>query len=140
MFSIKKANSWLNLNKHIGILLLRLFVGFRILYGVLDNVLSWNKMIEFSKFLNQNNFPFSLISAVTSVYFQFFCSILIIIGFKIRYATFILIINFLVALIFVHLKANDTIEGMTPVLAMLFGCFTLLFTGADKISIDHYCS
>ena len=140
MFSIKKANSFLSLNKYIGILLLRLFIGFRILYGVGDNVLSWDKMIEFSNFLDQNNFPYSLSLAVTSVYTQFFCSILILIGFKTRYASFILIINFLVALIFVHLKINDTIEGMTPVLAMLFGCLTFLFTGADKISIDYYNS
>ncbi len=140
MFSIKKANNFLRLNKYIGILLLRLFIGFRILYGVIDNVLSWDKMIEFSKFLDQNDFPYSLNLAVTSVYAQFFCSILILIGFKIRYASFILIINFLVALIFVHLKINDTIEGMTPVLAMLFGCLTFLFTGADKTSIDYYNS
>ena len=95
-------------------------------------------MIEFSNFLQNNNFPYPVISAVISVYVQFFGAIFILLGFKIRYACFLLSINFLVALIFVHLRANDSIEGMTPALAMLFGCLTLLFTGEEKISLENY--
>ncbi|CAN0509914.1 unnamed protein product, partial [Scytosiphon promiscuus] len=49
----------------------------------------------------------------------------------------VLVINFLVALIFVHISAGDTLEGMTGALAMLFGCLAFLFTGSDKISLDH---
>ncbi|MBT8220441.1 MAG: hypothetical protein KJP00_11475, partial [Bacteroidia bacterium] len=41
--------SFLDKNRQIGILLLRIFVGFRILYGVIDNIFSWKKMIEFSQ-------------------------------------------------------------------------------------------
>lgn len=125
-------------NKHIGILLLRLFIGLRLFYGVIDNVLSWEQMMEFSAFLEVNQFPFPTLSAISSVYAQFFGSILILIGFKIRVTSLILAINFIVALIFVHINAGDTIEGMTPALAMLFGCITFLFVGAEKISVDHY--
>lgn len=125
-------------NKHIGIFILRIFIGLRLFYGVADNVISWEKMIEFSDFLALNKFPLPLISAVFSVYLQFFGSILILLGFRIRIASFILIINFLVALVFVHLRANDSIEAMTPALAMFVGCITLLFTGGDKISIDYH--
>ncbi len=95
-------------------------------------------MMEFSNFLEANNFPFPIISAVVSVYVQFFGAIFILFGYKLRIASFLLTINFIVALICVHFPANDTIEGMTPALAMLFGCLTLLFTGADKISIENY--
>jgi putative oxidoreductase len=94
-------------------------------------------MIKFSDFLEANQFPFPVLSAVASVYVQFLGALLILAGYKIRIASFILSLNFMVALIFVHFRANDTIEGMTPALAMLFGCLTFLFTGADKISLDH---
>jgi putative oxidoreductase len=138
MFKTQKIERFLDANKQVGILLLRIFIGCRLFYGVIDNILSWERMIEFSNFLEANNFPFPIINAITSVYVQFFGAIFILVGFKLRIASFLLSINFIVALIFVHFRANDTIEGMTPALAMLFGCLTLLFTGADKISMQHY--
>lgn len=138
MIIIKKIKIFLDDNKSVGILLLRIFIGCRLFYGVVDNVLSWERMIEFSNFLEANNFPLPIISAIISVYVQLIGAIFILVGFKLRFASFLLSINFIVALIFVHFRANDTIEGMTPALAMLFGCLTLLFTGADKISLDNY--
>ncbi len=128
---------FLALNPALGIFLLRLFIGGRLFYGVIDNVVSWERMIEFSKFLEANHFPWPTLSAVGSVYVQLIGSILIIIGFKIRIASLVLVINFLIALIAVHIRSNDSIEGMTPALAMLFGCLTLLFTGPEKISLAH---
>jgi len=95
-------------------------------------------MIEFSEFLHANGFPIPTISAVVSVYVQLLGAVMILIGFKIRLASVLLIINFLIALIMVHFRLNDTIEGMTPALAMLFGCLTFLFTGAGKWSMDPY--
>lgn len=135
---MQKIEQLLDANKQVGIFLLRVFIGGRLLYGVIDNVLSWERMLEFSNFLLANNFPFPTISAVVSVYVQLIGAIFILLGFKIRYASLLLIFNFLVALIFVHLRANDTIERMTPALAMLFGCLTFLFTGSERISLDHY--
>ena len=135
---MKKFEKFLDKNKHIGIFILRIFIGFRLIYGVLDNILSWERMIEFSVFLDTNHFPFPIISAILSVYLQFFAAILILIGFKLRIATIPLIIHFIVALVAFHFRVNDSIEGMTPALAMLFGCLTLLFTGADKISFENY--
>lgn len=102
------------------------------LYGVLDNVMSWERMLEFAGFLEVNHFPIPVASAIASVYLQFFCALLILIGFKVRLAAFLLSLNFIVALVFVHFRAGDTIEGMTPALAMFFGCLTLLFTGSGK--------
>lgn len=116
------------LNEHIGLLLLRVFIGLRLIYGVLDNVISWDKMLEFSAFLDAN------VSAVTSVYAQLICGLFILIGFKIRPVSLIMVINFLIALFMVH--ANDTVEGMTPALAMLFGSACLFFTGAGRIAVE----
>jgi putative oxidoreductase len=57
---------------------------------------------------------------------------MILTGFHIRIAALVMMINFLVALIMVHL--HDTFEGMTPALAMLFCNILFLFTGGGKYS------
>ncbi len=132
-----RLESYFNSNSSFGIVLLRAFVGLRVLYGVIDNIISWDRMIEFGDFLQTYSFPYPLISAVISVYVQFFGSLLILIGYKIRPAAFILACNFLVAILFVHIKGNDSIETMTGALAMFFGCLTLLFTGSDKFALGR---
>lgn len=121
------------LNEHIGLLLLRVFIGLRLIYGVTDNVISWEKMLEFSVFLDANGFPVPTISAVISVYAQLICGLFILSGFKIRPASLLMVVNFLIALFMVH--TNDTVEGMTPALAMLFGNACLFFTGAGRIKV-----
>ncbi len=131
-----KTEQWLKPKYDIGILLLRVFIGLRLLYGVVDNIVSWERMIEFSDFLQSSGFPFPTISAVTSVYAQLFCGLFILLGYKIRLASVILIGNFAIALVMVHL--DDTVEGMTPALAMLFGGLTFLFCGAGRISINTF--
>lgn len=119
---------------HIGLLLLRLFIGFRLLYGVIDNVLSWERMAEFAGFLQSQGFPVPVLSAVISVYAQFVAGACLVIGFKVRIAAIMMVFNFLVAYFMVHFQ--DSVEGMTPALAMLFGSACLFFTGAGKWSID----
>ncbi|MBX2877588.1 MAG: DoxX family protein [Saprospiraceae bacterium] len=135
-----KHPGWLGENPSIGILLLRIFLGSRLLYGVVDNILSWERMLEFSAFLEQHHFPWPTFSAVHSVYIQAICALLVLIGYQTRIAALLLGINFLIALFMVHLPAGDTVEGMTPALAMLFASLTLLFTGAKDISLDRYYS
>lgn len=128
-------SDWLNKNRDVGIFLLRLFVAVRIIYGVRDNILSWEHMLAFSDFLDKFHFPLPLTSALISVYVQFICGLLILVGHKIRPAAFLLILNFLVALLMVH--PNDSFESMTPALALLFSCTVLLFYGQDKYSIKR---
>lgn len=127
--------NWLDRRKDAGILLLRLFTGIRLIYGVLDNVLSWHRMLEFRDFLQAFHFPLPLVSAIVSVYAQLFAGISYIFGWKIRYAAILMIINFAVAELMVHL--NQTFEQMTPALAMLFISILFLFQGADKYSFDN---
>ena len=120
--------------------MLRLFIGGRLLYGVIDNILNWEKMMEFSDFLQNLNFPLPTVSAVLSVSFQFLAAMSILLGYHIRLFALIMALNFVVALVFVHLPLEDSVEGMTPALAMLFSCLTFFFTGAQKYSIDHHFS
>ena len=77
-------------NPHIGLLLLRLFLSLRLIYGVIDNILSWERMKEFATFLESNSFPIPTTSAVISVYAQFICGLLILAGFKTRIASAIM--------------------------------------------------
>jgi putative oxidoreductase len=58
-----------------------------------------------------------------------------IVGWKIRYAAILMIINFLIAVIMVHWR--DTFEQMTSALAMLFSSLLFLFYGAGKYSLDY---
>ena len=126
------VTAWLDKNKDLGLFLLRLFIGIRLLYGVVDNIADWGRMIEFRNFLEHQGFPFPLVSAVISVYAQFLSGLMFIVGFKIRLAAALMIINFLAALGMVHL--HDSFEDMTPALAMLFCSILFLFYGAGKFA------
>jgi putative oxidoreductase len=125
---------WFKKNADLGICLFRLFIAVRILYGVVDNVLSWGRMMEFSRFLAAHHFPVPNFSAVLSVYAQLIAGLLLLAGWCTRIACLLLIINFMVALLVVH--RNDSVEAMTPALAMLFGAVLLLFTGPGRFAID----
>ena len=128
------ASPWLDRNSDWGIFLLRLFIGIRLIYGVLDNVLRWSDMLRFRDFLHEFHFSFPLASAIVSVYIQLIAGIMIILGWRIRYAATFMIINFAVALIMVH--RHDSFETMTPALAIFFSCILFLFCGAGQIAID----
>jgi len=129
------TTQWLNNNRDIGILLLRMFVGIRLIYGVADNILHWKHMVAFEQFLAANNFPIPIASAIVSVYAQFISGLMIVTGFQIRIAAFVMILNFLVALVMVHL--HDSFEGMTPALAMLFCNVLLLFVGGGRYALKR---
>ena len=131
---MNKTQQWLRSNSDIGLLALRIFIGARIIYGAIDNIINWDKMMEFSKFLKANNFPIPTFCAVLSVYAQFICACLILVSYKTRLGAAVLIFNFIVAIVGVHLK--DSIEGMTPALAMLFISVALLFLGNGKLAIE----
>lgn len=128
------AHQWLDHNRDAGVLLLRIFVGLRLVYGVVDNVFSWKHMQAFEAFLEANHFPLPLYSAILSVYAQLVCGLMILTGFYIRAAALIMVVNFLIALIMVH--RNDTVEGMTPALAMLFSSLLFVFYGAGKFALQ----
>ncbi|QEC44144.1 DoxX family protein [Pseudobacter ginsenosidimutans] len=125
---------WLDRNSDTGIFLLRLFVGFRLLEGVFDNILSWQRMQEFSDFLDKFSFPFPLFCAVLSVYAQAVAGLMIILGWQIRYAAMLMIINFAVALIMVHW--GQSLEEMTVPLLLLFVFVLFLFQGAGSITVS----
>lgn len=125
---------WLDRNRDTGNFLLRLFVGFRLLEGVADNIFSWHRMVEFSEFLNKFGFPFPVFCAVLSVYAQAIAGLMIILGWHIRYAAMLMIINFSVALVMVH--RGQSLEEITVPLLLLFIFIFFLFQGAGSITLS----
>jgi len=117
-------------------LFIRLIVGFHLIYGVTDNILSNARMTEFSEFLNDHRVIYPTVAAYLSVYAQFIAGISFIIGYYIRTSAIIMIIHFSLALIIVHIGDNYT--NLFPALFMLSSSFSLFFSGAGKLSIDPY--
>ncbi len=119
-----------------GLLILRLFIGVRIVYGVADNIFSWKHMVAFRDFLEQYDFPLPMYSAFLSVYAQFFAGVTFLVGWKVRYAGAAMVLNFTIALVMVHW--GQSFEQMTPPLAMLFISLALLFQGGGRYALDAY--
>ena len=120
---------------HLGILLLRVAFGARLIYGTIDNIVSWDRMLEFSDFLEGHGFIFSTGCAVLSVYAQFLAGICWIIGFKVRWTSLIMIGNFLVALLFVHIKNGDPYLALAPALHLLVVSVVLFLIGSGNYAV-----
>ena len=90
----------------LGLLSLRLLTGTFLIYGVLDNVVSVERMGEFAEFLAANKFAAPQFMAPLSVYTQLFCGIGLVLGLLTRWAGIVLAINFIVAVFMVHGSQN----------------------------------
>ncbi len=131
-----RLNHYLEEKKEYGVVALRLLVGWRLIDGTQDNVFSWSRMLEFRDFLEHHHVAFPLVAANVSVYAQFFCGILYIIGLFIRPPAIIMIINFIVALLVVHI--GTSFQQSFEALTMLFGSVFFLLYGPGKISVEHF--
>lgn len=127
-------NRYFERKREFGPFFLRLIIGWRLIDGTQDNVLSWSRMLEFRDFLEQHHVVYPLVSAIVSVYAQFICGILYVVGLFIRPAAVIMIINFMVALMVVHL--GTTFQQSFEALIMFFGSIFFLFFGAGRISVE----
>ncbi len=114
---------------------IRLLLGWHLVYGVQDNVLSGARMLEFRDFLLQNGFPVPLLSAYASVYVQLVSGVAYLLGLGTRAAAGLMIINFVVALLMVH--RGGPYAAAFPALVMLSGAIFLLLHGPGRPSLDH---
>ena len=78
----------------------------------------------------------SEMSLVLATFAEFFCSLLILIGYKSRLASIPLIITMLVALLIVH--GDDSIFDHWNILAYIFCYGILLHLGGGKYSLTYY--
>lgn len=131
----KKLNHFFEARKEYGAFFLRIIIGWRLVDGSQDNVFSWDRMIEFKNFLDERGVMLPLAAAIVSVYAQFICGILYMVGAFVRVAAIIMIINFIAALIIAHI--GTTFQESFAAIIILFASVFLLFHGAGKLSIDN---
>lgn len=126
---------FLERHSEYGAFVLRLFLAFVLMYGTQDNILSREQMIVFGDFLERNGFPYPMLSAHLSVYAQFGSGLLILLGLYTRLAALVMCVNFLVALVMVHVGLP--FDANIAPLAMFFGSVFLLFHGAGPLALDN---
>jgi putative oxidoreductase len=136
MAVIQKLNAYFASRKAYGAIFLRLIIGWRLIDGTQDNVFSWVRMLEFRDFLEQHGVASPLVAAHISVYAQFICGALYIVGAFVRPASIVMIINFVAALFIAHI--GTTFQQSFDALIMLFSAVFFLFHGAGKISVDEW--
>lgn len=127
---------WSAISTDIGLLAARIVFGLGMAYGH-----GWDKLIHFGE--KANGFPEVLgigseISLALAVFSEFFCAILLALGFASRFVLIPLIITMAVAVFDVH--AGDPFSSMEKGVLYLGAYLTLFFTGPGKISIDKLSS
>jgi putative oxidoreductase len=130
------AFEFIEQRREYGALFLRLLIGIFIIWGVQDNILSHERMLEFEKFLAAKGTPSPAFAAQLSVYAQFICGISILLGAFIRLTSAVFIMNFIAAILIAH--RGDTFRNMLPALMMLASGLFFLFHGAGKPSVDEW--
>lgn len=117
--------------------LLRLSFGVQLIYFTQDNVFRFERMQEFARYLDKLQFPLPLAMAFVSVYAEFMGAMLMILGWKTRWAAAVLAFNFTIAVMFAHVVIGDTYANTYPALHLLAMSVFLLLNGPGKPSIDE---
>ncbi|WP_341837455.1 DoxX family protein [Chitinophaga pollutisoli] len=127
LLSTKYSNAGISLS----LLLLRL------LFGGLIMTHGWPKLVNFSTYAQKFADPFGLgktASLGLTIFAEFFCGALVLVGLLTRVATIPLIICFLVIVFMIH--AQDPLHDKEVAIMFLTGFVTLLIAGPGKYSLD----
>jgi putative oxidoreductase len=116
------------------LLLLRLFVGLFLIWGVWDNVTSPERMHEFQQFLGKHGFPAPALLAPLSVYVQLLVGIAFVLGLFARWAGILCAVNFAVAILMID--HHGGMRGIFPSGCLVFIGLYLATHGAGRFSID----
>ena len=117
------------------LLLLRVFVGLFLIWGVWDNITEPARMQEFVEFLRKHHFTSPDLLAPASVYAQLVIGVGFILGLFTRWAGILCVINFVIAIVMV-----DRFGGLRA--AFPSGCLIaiglyLATHGAGRFSMDY---
>lgn len=119
----------------VALLSLRLYLGWFLIVGVWDNIISAERMKEFEGFLQTINCPMPQIAAPVSVWAQFAVGVLLIPGLLTRIAGIILAINFIVAVLLLAPTGASERDLFPPAILVFVGAvFATL--GAGALSLD----
>lgn len=92
---------------------------------------------NYANWLRSLGFPLPLVSAVLSAYTEVFGAILMLIGWKTRWAALFLTINFIFAVFVGHVAIADTYKNTFPSINLLAMSIFLLLNGPGKPSVDE---
>lgn len=116
------------------LLLLRIYVGLFLIWGVWDNVTDPARMAEFVEFLRKFGFPSPKILAAVSVYAQLLIGMAFVLGLFTRWAGILCVINFVVAIVMVDRFGG--MRGVFPSGCLVFIGLYLATHGAGRFSLD----
>lgn len=116
------------------LLLLRLFVGLFLVWGVWDNVSSAARMQEFAEFLAQHGFKSPRLMAPLSVYLQLAIGLGFVLGLFTRWAGIFCAVHFAIAIAMVD--RHGGMRGVFPSGCLVFIGLYLATYGAGRFSID----
>lgn len=116
------------------LLLLRLFVGLFLIWGVWDNITEPARMQEFVEFLRKHRFPSPALLAPVSVYVQAAIGVAFVLGLFTRWAGILCMVNFVVAIVMVDRFGG--MRGIFPSGCLVLIGFYLATHGAGRFSVD----
>lgn len=116
------------------LLLMRVFVGLFLIWGVWDNLTDPARMREFVEFLRKFHFASPEILARVSVYTQFLVGVAFILGLFTRWAGILCAINFVVAIVMVDRFGG--MRGVFPAGCLVVIGLYLATHGAGRFSLD----
>jgi len=114
---------------------LRGLTGAFLVHGTQDNVLSGERMAEFVAFLEAHRFVFPELMAPLSVWAQFVCGILLVLGLLTRWAGLLVAFNFVVAVWMVHWP--EDFRGWWPAIVLVFLGLHFACAGGGRWSLDR---
>jgi len=117
----------------LALLLLRLFVGLFLIWGVMNSVGSSERMTEFVNFLKDHGFPAPQLLASISIYLQLAMGVAFVLGLFTRWAGLLCAIHFGIALALDHAGG---MRGIFPNGCLVFIGLYLGTHGAGRFSID----
>jgi len=117
--------------KNISLLILRIvFGGLMLLHGFPKFMKLVNGDTSFSDPFGIGSFP----SLLLTIFAEFICAVLVMIGFKTRWTVIPLIITMITAAFVIH--GGDPLKEKEMALLYLGGYLPLLFLGGGKFSVD----
>jgi putative oxidoreductase len=116
------------------LLLMRVFVGLFLIWGVWDNLTEAARMQEFVAFLRKFGFPSPQILAPVSVYAQLAIGVSFVLGLFARWAGILCVLNFAVAIAMVD--RFDGMRGVFPSGCLVVIGLYLATHGAGRFSVD----
>ncbi len=116
-------------------MLLRIFLGAFLIWGVWDNIISAERMLEFEDFLKKFGFIYPEVMARLSVMAQFLVGVSFVLGLMVRWFSIVCIINFIIAIIMVD--GHSGIRGSFPSAMIIMVSILFLTKGAGILSFDR---